>query len=33
MEAKGANTASRNPPSCFFISFFTISVTSSINTP
>ena len=30
---KGANKAPRNPPSYFFISFFTISVTPSINTP
>ena len=32
-EAKGANKAPRNPPSCFFISCFTVSVTPSINTP
>ena len=31
--ANGDNTASRNPPSCFFISSFTVSVTTSINTP
>ena len=31
--AKGANKVSRNPPSCFFISCFTVSVTPSINTP
>ena len=31
--AKGANKAPRNPPSCFFISCFTVSVTPSINTP
>ena len=31
--AKGANKTPRNPPSCFFISSFTISVTPSINTP
>ena len=29
--AKGANKAPRNPPSCFFVSFFTVSVTPSIN--
>ena len=31
--AKGGNKAPRNPPSCFFIPSFTVSVTSSINTP
>ena len=31
--AKGANKSPRNPPSCFFISCFTVSVTPSINTP
>ena len=30
---KGANEVARNPPSCFFISCFTVSVTPSINTP
>ena len=30
--AKGAKTAPANPPSCFFISCFTVSVTPSINT-
>ena len=30
--AKGANKAPRNPPSCFFISSFNVSVTPSINT-
>ena len=30
--AKGANKAPRNPPSCFFISCFTVSVTPSVNT-
>ena len=30
---KGANIASRNPPTCFFISCFTVSVSQSINTP
>ena len=30
--AKGANKAPRNPPSCLFISFFTVLVTPSINT-
>ena len=29
--AKDANKAPRNPPSCFFISSFTVSVTPSIN--
>ena len=29
---KGANEVARNPPSCFFISCFTVSVTPSINT-
>ena len=29
---KGANKAARNPPSWFFISCFTVSVTPSINT-
>ena len=24
--AKGANKAPRNPPSCFFVSYFTVSV-------
>ena len=32
-EAKDADKAPRNPPSCFFISCFTVSVTPSINTP
>ena len=31
--AKGGNKAPRNPPSLFFISCFTVSVTQSINTP
>ena len=31
--AKSANKAPRNPPSCFFISCFTVSVIPSINTP
>ena len=31
--AKSANKAPRNLPSCFFTSCFTVSVTSSINTP
>ena len=31
--AKSATKAPRNPPSCFFISSFTVSVTPSINTP
>ena len=31
--AKGANKVPRNPPSCFFISSFTVSVTPSMNTP
>ena len=31
--AKGANKAPRNPPSCYFISSCTVSVTPSINTP
>ena len=31
--AKGANKAARNPPSRFFTSCFTASVTPSINTP
>ena len=31
--ARGANKASRNLPSYFFISCFTVSVTPSINTP
>ena len=31
--AKSAKTAPRNPPSCFFISCFIFSVTSSTNTP
>ena len=31
--AKGANKAPTNPPSCCFISCFTVSVTPSINTP
>ena len=30
--AKGAQTAPTNPPFCFFISCFTVSVTPSINT-
>ena len=30
--AKGANKAERNPPSCFFISCFTVSVIPSMNT-
>ena len=30
--AKGANKAPRNPPAWFFVSFFTVSVTPSINT-
>ena len=30
--AKGANKAPRNSPFCFFISYFTASVTPSINT-
>ena len=30
---KGANKAPRNLPSCYFISCFTVSVTSSYNTP
>ena len=30
--AKGANKSPRYPPSCFFISWFTVSVTPSINT-
>ena len=31
--AKGANEATRNPPSCFFYFMFCLSVTPSINTP
>ena len=31
--AKGANKAQRKPPSCFFISCFTVTATLSINTP
>ena len=31
--AKGANKAPRNPPTCFFISWFIVSVTPSINMP
>ena len=31
--ANAANKATRNPPSCFFISCFNVSVTPSINTP
>ena len=31
-EAIGANKGASNPPSCFFISCFTVSVTPSINT-
>ena len=31
--AEGAKNAQRNPPSCFFISCFTVSVNPSINTP
>ena len=31
--AKGDNKAPRNPPYCFFISSFTVSVSPSINTP
>ena len=31
--AKGANKTPINPPSCFFVSYFTVSVTPSINTP
>ena len=31
--AKGANKAPRNLPYCFFILCFTVSITSSINTP
>ena len=31
--AKDANKAPRNPPSCIFISSFTVSVTPLINTP
>ena len=31
--AKGANKPPRNPPSCFFISCFSVSVALSINTP
>ena len=30
--ARGANKAGRIPPSCFFISSFTVSVTPSSNT-
>ena len=30
--ANGSNNAGRNPPSCFFISSFTVSVTPLINT-
>ena len=30
---KGANKTPRNPPSCFFILFFNVSGTPTINTP
>ena len=30
--ANGANNAGRNPPSCFSISCFTVSVMPSVNT-
>ena len=30
---KGTSKAPRNPPSCFFVSCFTVSVTPSIDAP
>ena len=31
--AKGTSKVPRNPPSCFFVSCFTVSVTPSIDAP